>query len=121
MMSAERGSATVMAAFVVCAALVLALVAGWWAGAVSLRHRAGSAADLAALAGAQELLAGRSPCPAADQLARANGARVVSCRAEAATVLVVVEATAPTSWLGQAWTLTSQRHARAGPVLDPSG
>lgn len=119
--AAQRGSATVLASFVVCAVLVLGLVAGWWAGAVSLRHRAASAADLAALAGAQAWVGGGSPCPAAQQLARANGGEVVSCRVQGATVQVVVQAVTRMHVLGQAWTLTSQRNARAGPVDGPLG
>lgn len=42
-------------------------------------HRARGAADLAALSGAGAYAEGRSPCPAAARLARANDARLVHC------------------------------------------
>jgi secretion/DNA translocation related TadE-like protein len=42
-------------------------------------HRAHGAADLAALSGAAAYAEGRSPCPAASRLARANDARLVRC------------------------------------------
>lgn len=118
-MTDQRGSATAMASFVVCGVLVLALVAGWWAGAVSLRHRAGAAADLAALAGAQAWVTGSAPCPSARHVARANGADVASCRVVGSSIVVVAEATTQVSVLGQPWTLTARRDARAGPVAHP--
>jgi secretion/DNA translocation related TadE-like protein len=42
-------------------------------------HRAHGAADLAALSGAAAYAEGRSPCPAAARLARANDARLTRC------------------------------------------
>lgn len=116
----EAGSATVLATFLLSAVVVMAIVAGWWAGAVSVRHQAGTAADLAAVAGAQALVSGLAPCAAADRLARANDAEVVFCRVEGADVRVVARATAQVSVLGQVWALSARRDALAGPVTSPS-
>jgi secretion/DNA translocation related TadE-like protein len=56
------------------------------------RHRASVVADLAALAGADALLAGRpSPCLAAARVGRAQDGRVVECRVVAGVVEVVAE------------------------------
>ena len=115
-MTSQRGSATTMASSLLCGVLVVALVAGWWAGAVSVRHRASNAADLAALAGAQAWVTGRPPCPIAHQVARANGADVTRCRLQGSTVRVTAVASTQVSVFGRAWVLTSHRDARAGPV-----
>jgi secretion/DNA translocation related TadE-like protein len=117
----EAGSATVLASFLLSAVVVAAIVAGWWAGAVSVRHQAGTAADLAAVAGAQALVSGLAPCASADRLARANGAEVVSCRVEGSDVRVVARASAQVRVLGRVWELTARGDALAGPVASPSG
>lgn len=115
-MTSQRGSATVMASSLLCGLLVVAIVAGWWAGALSVRHRAGNAADLAALAGAQAWVAGGTPCPTARQVARANGADITRCLVQGPTVRVTAAASTQVSVFGRAWVLTSHRDARAGPV-----
>jgi len=116
----QRGSTSVLAAFLVCAVVVASLVVGWWAAAVSVRHRAGSAADLAALAGAQAWVSGQAPCGAARRLALANDGVLVGCRTQAAAVRVEVAATSSVRVLGRNWPLTSRRSAWAGPVTAPT-
>lgn len=79
----DRGSATVwvaMAATVLCVVFAAVLAMGQ---AVVARHRAGSAADLAALAAADHALQGAGPaCEKAATVARAQGAAVVRCAVE---------------------------------------
>ncbi|MDG9702751.1 Rv3654c family TadE-like protein [Streptomyces sp. DH37] len=77
----DRGSATVWAALcglVLCAVAVGALALGQ---AVVTRHRAGAAADAAALAAADHALRGAGEaCAAARRVAAAQRARVVRCQ-----------------------------------------
>ncbi|WP_189108857.1 Rv3654c family TadE-like protein [Streptomyces camponoticapitis] len=79
-MSRDRGSATVwaaMAATALCAVFAMILAMGQ---AVVARHRAGSAADLAALAAAGHALRGaEAACARAAEVAGAQGAEVVRC------------------------------------------
>ena len=72
------------------------------------RHRAASAADLAALAGARHLLDG-SACSVARSVAAAQGAYLVACSAGSDAVSVV--AAVDVGLLGSA-----RARARAGPV-----
>uniref|UniRef100_A0AAU2V7A5 Flp pilus-assembly TadE/G-like family protein n=1 Tax=Streptomyces sp. NBC_00003 TaxID=2903608 RepID=A0AAU2V7A5_9ACTN len=77
---ADRGSATVwvaLTAATMCAVFAAVLCLGQ---AVAARHRAGGAADLAALAAADRALWG-SPdaCAKAAEVARAQGAEMVRC------------------------------------------
>ncbi len=98
------------------------LTVGWVVtGAVAMsatQHRAASAADLSALAGADAWQDGRSACAAADQVARANSTRLVSCAEAAGTVQVLVAAKS-VRLLGRRW--ESVRTARAGPGGAVSG
>ncbi|MFD3483644.1 Rv3654c family TadE-like protein [Streptomyces sp. NPDC058665] len=79
-MSRDRGSATVWAAMAttaLCAVFAVVLAMGQ---AVVARHRAGSAADLAALAAAGHALRGaEAACARAAEVAGAQGAEVVRC------------------------------------------
>ncbi|MGY1452291.1 Rv3654c family TadE-like protein [Streptomyces sp. SS8] len=79
--SGERGSATVWAALcglMLCTVAVGVLALGQ---AVVTRHRAGAAADAAALAAADHALRGaREACDAARRVAAAQRAKVVRCR-----------------------------------------
>lgn len=79
-MSRDRGSATVWAALAttaLCAVFAVILAMGQ---AVVARHRAGSAADLAALAAAGHALRGaEAACARAAEVAGAQGAEVVRC------------------------------------------
>ncbi|MEU9026430.1 Rv3654c family TadE-like protein [Streptomyces sp. NPDC048383] len=82
-MSRDRGSATVWATVAVT---VLGAVFGGvllLGQAVAARHRAGAAADLAALAAAATWSHGpAAACAAAARVAGAQGARVTECRVE---------------------------------------
>lgn len=110
----ERGAGSVLvlcAVMIVLTALlgVAALGSGYLA-----RHRAAAAADLAALAAAEQLQLGAgSPCTAARTVAEANGGVVRTCEADGSEVEVAVEADVmgPTTWLTD-----PLRRARAGPV-----
>ena len=88
----QRGTATVW--MLCCVLLVVGLafvVLGLGAALVS-RHRASAVADLAALAAADAVLAGRpSPCLAAARIGRAQDGRVVECRVVGDVVEVVAE------------------------------
>jgi secretion/DNA translocation related TadE-like protein len=112
----DTGSGTVL---VLALAAVLALVGTLLAGVAAVavaRHRAASAADLAALAAADRALAGRVPaCAAARRAAAAVAAGLLSCRLDrdVADVVVVLRPPGPLGGLGQA---TSR--ARAGPAAD---
>lgn len=76
----DRGSATVwvaMAAATICAVFAVVLALGQ---AVAARHRAGAAADLAALAAADRALSGPvEACRRAVEVAAAQRAEVTSC------------------------------------------
>ncbi|MGH4033174.1 Rv3654c family TadE-like protein [Actinomycetota bacterium Odt1-20B] len=76
----DRGAATVWVV-VVMAALCVVCGAGLALGQVVVaRHRAGGAADLAALAAADHWMEGRAgACARARQVAAAQGTRVVRC------------------------------------------
>ncbi|GHF03303.1 hypothetical protein GCM10017786_41260 [Amycolatopsis deserti] len=104
----DRGAATVWAA---CAIAALVAVAGllWGLGSAAIaRHRAGGAADLAALAAAGQAGHGTdAACGRAHWVADRMGARMVSCRFEGWDALV--EVTVDTG-LGPA-----AGRARAGP------
>ena len=94
--------------------LLLTLGAGLGvATALFVDHRvAQSAADLAALAGADTAGAGGVPCAVAANIAEANRARLVDCAVIGREVRVTVQVEGP-RWLGQTGDLTAQ--ARAGP------
>lgn len=82
-------AAAVMVLAVGCAAIALAA-------AISARHRAESAADLAALAGAAVTRAGGDGCREAGRIARANRAQVARCQVAAdASITVVVSVPLP--------------------------
>ena len=108
----QRGSATVLAvSFIGLLALVTVLVTAV-AGAVADRRRVASAADLAALAGAGAVQAGRDACAAAESVAWRNDAVLVRCTVAGQDVSVRAERrTRPV--LGVELTVRSA--ARAGP------
>jgi secretion/DNA translocation related TadE-like protein len=112
----ERASATLFAVAVV-GVLVLVGAALGVVGAMVRAHRlAQSAADLAALAGAEALARGADACAAATGIAEANDASVDSCAVDGFDVRLQVTVAGP-HWLGQQHDLSAQ--ARAGP--DPPG
>lgn len=112
-MSRERGVATLGAALIGLCLVVIAMVLAEVTALIALRHRAASAADLAALAGSQASVAGADGCAAARSVARRNGGRLVDCRMDfdVATVRVRVDSH---RWLGQAW--AAEQRARATPA-----
>jgi secretion/DNA translocation related TadE-like protein len=102
----ERGSATVL---VLAGVMACCVVGGGWlaSGRAALaRQRAETAADLAALAGAQALARADSPCPAAGLVAAANGGRLVACSIVGDALAVRVSVSGPTPAVAA---------ARAGP------
>jgi secretion/DNA translocation related TadE-like protein len=96
------------------AALVSLTVAGVWLGAALVaRHRAQAAADLAALAAAQRVVAGPgSACRAAADVAAAMRARVEGCVSERLDVVVTVAVP-----VGVPIAAPAVATARAGPPL----
>lgn len=75
----ERGSASIWV--IACCGLLLAVAfaSTLRTAAVVARHRAESAADLAALAAAAQIGVSGEICPAAGLIASANGAAVLGC------------------------------------------
>jgi len=109
----EAGSATALATVLVGLLGVVAAVVAVLGGAVADQRRAASAADLAALAGAQAVQHGDDGCLAAGVVAHRNGATVAGCRLEGE--VVVLRVTRPARWfLGRRVRASSS--ARAGPV-----
>ncbi|MEU6643293.1 Rv3654c family TadE-like protein [Saccharomonospora sp. NPDC046836] len=110
----DAGSATVWAAGAVIALLGLAGVLWLLGGAVVTRHRAASAADLAALAAAGNADHGTAAaCARADEVVERMGARLRECRFERWDALVIVEAAGP-GLLARFGPAIAR--ARAGPV-----
>ena len=110
--SEQRGSATLFAVALIGVLVLLGAALGV-AGAMVHAHRvAQSAADLAALAGAQAQGRGADGCAAAAAVAAANGATVDGCLVDGLDVRLQVTVTGP-RWLGQHHDLSAQ--ARAGP------
>ncbi|MFJ3939182.1 Rv3654c family TadE-like protein [Streptomyces parvus] len=111
---ADRGVATVWAAVTVaglCTVFAVVLALGQ---AVAARHRAGGAADLAALAAADRALEGAAAaCEAARRVALAQDAVVVRCAVEGE----VADVTARSGFGPYLPTV----RARAGPPAGPSG
>lgn len=105
----DRGSATVWVAMAMAAVGVVFGAVLAMAHAVEARHRAGSAADLAALAAADHWMDGRAKaCALAARVARAQEATVVRCAVHGEVSDVTAEA-------GEQ-VLQSQVRARAGPL-----
>lgn len=113
-LGADRGSGTIWVAAMALVLVAVVLGAGLIGLAQTARHRATSAADLAALAGAQvALLDPGGACAAAAHIAAANGATLTGCALAAEVVTVVV---AVRVRLGRFGVGTATAHARAGPV-----
>ncbi len=109
----DAGFATV-AVIGICGVLGATAMAGvLLGGVVAARHRAGAAADLAAIAAAQQALDPRGACRRAAQLAARDGAVVELCRVSGAVVEVRVRVAVPgpLGRLGPA-----RATARAGPA-----
>ncbi|WP_411733266.1 Rv3654c family TadE-like protein [Paeniglutamicibacter sp.] len=120
---AQRGSGTVLMLSVVCVAALALVVVLMFTAVAQAAAKAGTAADLAALAAAdaaRRLLPG-DPCGVAASTARANAATLTSCSrqgqgGEVVTVAVHV-AVSPVGWLPPVTRAKSV--ARAGPPPQP--
>lgn len=115
--AAEQGNVTVLALAIVGVLLILAVGGLALASTVTASHRARSAADLAALAGAQEVtpgfpVDGEAVCRVAGDLATANGAQLVSCTVDSAGVVTVAARVVS----GAPWRFGASATARAGPA-----
>ncbi|MFJ9577436.1 Rv3654c family TadE-like protein [Streptomyces sp. NPDC101191] len=110
---ADRGAATVWTAFAACALCMLFGAVLALGQAVTARHRAGGAADLAALAAADRALWGESDaCAAATRVAGAQGAALTRCQVRE-DIADVTARVALGPW-------TTEVRSRAGPP-DPRG
>ena len=87
----EDGIATVFAVTAIGLICVVAVALVEVGLVVVAKHRAQSAADLAALAGSAAVLRGDDGCLVAKSVARHNGAPLVKCRADLAVVTVRAE------------------------------
>lgn len=113
----QRGVAVVLVLGMIAVLTTLALIAGAAIALVVAHRKAQAAADLAALAGATDLQAGRDGCSAAQRIAVSNGAVVASCAVEGAEVVVTVVVTASGLLGGR----ELRARARAGPSANIPG
>jgi secretion/DNA translocation related TadE-like protein len=110
----DRGSATVWTTSGIAVVTVVAVGLLWLVAAVVTRHRAESAADLAALAAASVAVDGeQKACGQARWVAENMGVALLSCRLSGWDALVEVAA-APPEPLGVLGSAAAR--ARAGPV-----
>ena len=110
----ERGSATVWTVALAGVLAAVGLAAVLVGAAVVARHRAGSAADLAALAAASRAVVGDpAACATAGEVAQANGAALTGCTVGGGVVEVSVEVGVR---LGPLGSRRAAAVARAGPV-----
>ena len=111
----DEGSGTVAVLGIVAVLATCCLMAAALFQGAAARHRAESAADLAALAAAQAVIDGRTSgsCSAAEGLASRNGAVLTSCvvRGEEAWVTTAVNVRGVLAGLGPA---TARAHAGPG-------
>ncbi|MFG3112926.1 Rv3654c family TadE-like protein [Streptomyces sp. NPDC048197] len=110
----DEGSATVCTVFAAAALCAVFLALMGLGQAVTARHRAGGAADLAALAAADRAVRGpAAACAAAGRVAAAQHTRLVRCAVSGPVADVSVEA--------GSGPFTTQSRARAGPAAqEPS-
>jgi secretion/DNA translocation related TadE-like protein len=113
----DRGSATIWAVGGIAALLVVAVVLLELGAATVVRHRAGSAADLAALAAAAYAPDGQqAACDRARWVADGMRVRLTACRLVGWDALVEVSAQ-PDGLLARFGPVAA--HARAGPADEP--
>lgn len=114
--SRDRGSGTVLV-LALCALLVSgALAVGLLSAALTARHRASVAADLAALAAA-DALSGRQagdPCELAERVAHRNGGTLTQCVSDQDGSVVVEVLVRPRQ--GEEVLGPARVRARAGPA-----
>jgi secretion/DNA translocation related TadE-like protein len=111
----ERGSATLLGVVLAAILVAIAVTAAWWVAVVDLRHRAGIAADMAALAGAQAVQRGVPACPAAQRVAAANAAQLTRCQLLGSDVVAEAQMSGTVRLLGREMPVQISRRARAGP------
>ncbi|MET0456072.1 MAG: Rv3654c family TadE-like protein [Mycobacterium sp.] len=110
----ERGSASIVAAAMLTVLVMMTAVGAAVGSALVARHRAQAAADLAALAAAGSVAAGRqTACDSASSVAEAMKATVAECTLEDLDVVVAVDV--PIS-LGRWGIQVARGAARAGPA-----
>jgi secretion/DNA translocation related TadE-like protein len=114
-LTGERGSATVWVAALSGLVAVVGLAAVLVGLAIDARHRAGSAADFAALAAATRAVQGLADgCARAAEIAAENGAALTAC-AVGPEGVAQVEVRVPLD-LGRLGAHSARARARAGPV-----
>lgn len=107
----ERGSATIWAVAAMTALVAVVVLVLQLGSAVATRHRAESAADLAALAVAAHVLEGRdAACGRARTVTDGMGATLARCELDGWDAVVEVDVAGPAG-LG-----SGHGRARAGPV-----
>ena len=109
----DDGAMTVLTAFAVAAVLVVTAAVLLVGRAAVAAHAVRSAADFAALAGAEALRTGQDACGAASGVAAANGAAVAGCTVDHHDVVIRAEIRVD---LGPVGTRRASAVARAGPV-----
>jgi secretion/DNA translocation related TadE-like protein len=107
---AERGAATVLTIAFAGLLLLLGAALGVVQAMVVAHRTAQSAADLAALAGAEAELRGEAGCAVATAVAEANGATLTGCEAGVVDLWVEVLVPGP-HWLGQSGDLAASSRA----------
>jgi secretion/DNA translocation related TadE-like protein len=109
----DRGVGTVLGLAMTGLLVVFTLICAAVASLVVTHRAAQSAADLAALAGAGSISAGRDPCTSAAGIALRNDAELTACSVSGYTVTVEVTARTPRLF----WTRYDLRaRSRAGPA-----
>lgn len=117
MSARDRGAATMLVAGAIAAVTTLMLVVLWLGVAVVTRHRAESAADLAALAAAGAATSGeRAACDKARWVTDRMAVELRSCQLDGWDALVEVVAVPPGALSGFG---SAAARARAGPVSGP--
>ncbi|WP_232050471.1 Rv3654c family TadE-like protein [Actinoplanes sp. OR16] len=110
MTARDRGAASILVLALGLVLLTAGLAAAMVGAAQVARREARNAADLGALAGAQQAVLGREvACAAAGRIVELNQARMVSCTLD--DLEVVVRAEVPAGRLR-----TAEAAARAGPL-----
>ena len=113
-MCRDRGSVTIWAAALAGLVWLASSAALLYGSAVAGRHRAESAADLAALAAAEHVPDGpQAACAVAARIAARNGPSLRGCEVVGDEVEVVVSRRVSVSGLGA---FAAVARARAGPV-----
>ena len=120
----DDGSASIWVLGCGVLVLVVGMVAAMRGAAVLARHRAESAADLAALAAAGQIGSGGDPCAVAEQIARRNRAFLRGCRTDVAadqrsgTVTTRVAVTIRFPLIGGAVVVATARAGRSAPSIE---